>query len=496
MKNIFFILLLFSSIAYSKENVNILSYYGVNNTIDGQPMVDMINKLRFYPVFSYREHTDSVKITIYYGNEVYQRSAIRHQEGLYWEALLPQFTIGEAIQRYEVECAIDLQSQEISDKISDLSKFSKGYSKKISSFLNLGESINSTIESWNSLALDDQAKELKKYNDSIITKNQTNKAIYKAITDSIHLLTTKVKNLQEYDVFRNVAISQVNQVENAPKLIKLQRDLTDCTIMYTNLNGYIQQTLSEIDTSESEQYETAYDVLKATGDSLTNLSQQIIQLLNFQNKIQDLSSNIDSILQREFIVKKELRKYLTIQLQDTSSFGISIKPSDIIINDKLTYAKVLYRNYKYSNRTMPALDPAERLSIFRIRYIPFPIVNGELLGPSRKNIPIVFEIGLTFGNVLISSNEILKPVFSPNNFGVSIALTPSFFKEDTKILALALTYDFNVYASLAVGVNFGSGTREYEKDSPIPPQTYFSVGINQKAFQLLMKGVKNTFSKN
>ncbi len=169
---------------------------------------------------------------------------------------------------------------------------------------------------------------------------------------------------------------------------------------------------------------------------------------------------------------------------DKKFTGISIQKSDILIEEDV--AKILYRNYNTNNRSLAALDPAERISIFRVRYIPFPVIGESLAGPSRNGIPIVFEAGISFGNVVVTTNEITDIKFSPKKLGVAVAFTPELFSEDAKILALALTYDFNLYASIGIGANFGTLSENAEP--------YFSFGINQKAFEALIRGVAGIFS--
>src|SRR5687768_15174737 len=88
---------------FGRDKVNVLSYYAVSNAIDGQPLIDRRNVLRFYPVFALQDSVQYVKVIIYHGNEVSVADAVRFLHGHYWESQLPEFDIGEAIQRYEVE---------------------------------------------------------------------------------------------------------------------------------------------------------------------------------------------------------------------------------------------------------------------------------------------------------------------------------------------------------------------------------------------------------
>ena len=97
------VLLIVRSLVAAGEPPNVISYYAVNNTLDGQPMIDMVNVLRFYPVYAMRSSIDRVKITIYYGGNIYARDASSYEDGLYWQSLLPSLRLGQAIQRIEVE---------------------------------------------------------------------------------------------------------------------------------------------------------------------------------------------------------------------------------------------------------------------------------------------------------------------------------------------------------------------------------------------------------
>ena len=39
--------------ALGDDDINVLSYYASGNSLDGQPMVDRANVLRFFPIFRY-----------------------------------------------------------------------------------------------------------------------------------------------------------------------------------------------------------------------------------------------------------------------------------------------------------------------------------------------------------------------------------------------------------------------------------------------------------
>ena len=100
---VFALISLASLCAEAQDDENVLSYFAVSNSIDGQLMADTRNILRFFPVYAMQRQIDSVQITVYYGGNIYSRRADSRKDGKYWEALLPTFKLGEAIQRLEVE---------------------------------------------------------------------------------------------------------------------------------------------------------------------------------------------------------------------------------------------------------------------------------------------------------------------------------------------------------------------------------------------------------
>ncbi len=184
-------------------------------------------------------------------------------------------------------------------------------------------------------------------------------------------------------------------------------------------------------------------------------------------------------------VKRNLAADLEVGLTDTSYIGPSVTSSDLVIGDDLKSARILYRNYKGSLRRMPALDPAERMGIFRIRYVPFPIVGSDtnprmnLKRPFAAGSPAVFEVGLAFGDALVPGDDFVVPAFSWQRLGVAFAITQQLFSDSAQVLALAVTYDFNSYGSIGVGANFAGKAAH----------GYLSFGINKQAFDALMKGI-------
>lgn len=80
----------------------------------------------------------------------------------------------------------------------------------------------------------------------------------------------------------------------------------------------------------------------------------------------------------------------------------------------------------------------------------FQLLGNKNYRPFVNNSLTVFEIGLGFGNVTVPGDEFVKPTLSFDRLGVAVAITEKLFSNDAEILALALTYDFNVYGILGL----------------------------------------------
>ena len=177
-------------------------------------------------------------------------------------------------------------------------------------------------------------------------------------------------------------------------------------------------------------------------------------------------------------------------LVDTLLSGPSVRKSDIVVDEDLSGASILYRNYKTSLRFMPALDPAERMGIFRARYVPFPIVGTydsprmNLKKPLSTSSPTVFEIGLAFGDAIVPGDDFVMPEFSWRRLGVAFAVTERLFNDDAEIIGVVMTYDFNSYGSIGLGGNFAYNQTH----------GYTSLGINKKAFEAVLGGLAKLFT--
>ncbi|MCC7437422.1 MAG: hypothetical protein IT211_02885 [Armatimonadetes bacterium] len=290
------------------DTPNVLSYYAMGNSMDGQPMVDMANILRFYPVFALQQYTDAVIITIYYGPYVYTDTARPMNDKQYWESRLPRFELGQAIQRIDVRTSI----------------------------------------------------------------NQNN-----PITTS----------------------------------------------------GLTFASIPSIDSA------------------------------------------------------------IYAQITDTNYSGVSVRKGDVIIDNPGYRIQILYRNHKTSLRELPALDPAENVGLFRARFIPFVIIGKDLLTTFTGGHGAVFEIGLAFGDVRVSGDDFIKPELSLRRLGVAFAVTNRLFSDDARIRALAFTYDFTSYGSIAAGVNFPGEN----SSSSMKNELYMSFGVNKRAFEQMLKKISGLF---
>ncbi|MBI1806498.1 MAG: hypothetical protein HYR76_05545 [Ignavibacteria bacterium] len=412
------------SLRAGDDKVNVLGYYAVNNSLDGQLMVDMVNVLRFYPVFAMRDSTNSVFVTIYYGGNIFSRPARQMDGGRYWQVLLPIFRLGEAIQRIEVDVRFGLRKSIIESyqKKLDIIAFEirneqdKERQKFKGTKKEFGDLIKSNNKEFNKLGLTSaQADQLRKHLE---------------------------EDVDTYETLRDSLITGEADREIADSLISIR-----------------SQSL--------KQYLSNYEI---------DVKQKIMSLELQRNQV------LDS-------VRTKLARLIEIDLTDTNYSGPSVRRSDLIISDDLNSARILYRNYKKELRYMPALDPAERMGVFRVRYVPFPVVGTPdnakttLRGPTGDNALTVFEVGLAFGDAIVPGDEFVMPEFSFRRLGFAFAITEKLFNSDAQIVALALTYDFNSYGSIGVGANLAQHQ----------VHEYFSFGINKKAFEVALAGLTGLF---
>lgn len=394
------------------DNINVLSYYAISNQLDGQPMFEMNNVLRFYPVFSFRENTNSVYITIYKNGTRFHVPAIANEDKSYWEIRLPSFELGEAIQRIEVEAKIEardfygaaLNEYKLSllreMKNSECGKGDSCNNKRCAEFLDMLKRIDDFIEADYTMA--------------------------------------RIENSTQYSLNIDTAQAKAN-------LLYYKSDFEKISIPKN----------AELDSGK--------------------IQEQYSQLL----------AHNWLAIDRYTEIPEAVTNYLVKKLSDTMQVGTSIRAADIKFDKYGKEANLLYRNYKRGVRYLTALDPAERLGLFRLRYIPFAIIGKELVKPIGNNATGIFEVGMSFGDPIVSGDDFAVPPLSFERLGIAFAVSHELFSDSARISALAFTYDFNSYGSIAAGANFNV------KDNKI--QSYLSFGINRKAFEGIVKIMQDFF---
>lgn len=486
MKNVIIpiaLILLLPVVGVGENNdVNVLNYYAVTNSIDGQPLIDRINVMRFLPVFAMREYVDSVHITIFFGSKIYSRSAVSIEGGRYWEVMLPQFRLGEAIQRIEVEVQfslpvsyqnkIDLVKRKYDHALEELRKERESAEAIKKQLPVLEQSIKSLSESLLQTGDKDTAKtryatQMKESNDAFkdlgITSNEADGLrIPFAEADSAGYFQKRA------DLLERKNISSPDTVNMIHLLIEVR----------TKLVQEYQKKYIELATEEQR--------LKKTLRRNRSLSDSLARtVLQSEDRITSLQSRYLS--ERE-ILTREIEKEIEVGLTDTMYVGPAVKKSDLVIDANFKKARILYRNYKTALRKMLALDPAERVGIFRVRYIPFAIVGIKespmsLRGQFSQTPTTTFEVGLSFGDAITPGDEFVPTEFSLRRLGVAFAVTQKLFKDDADIMAIAVTYDFNSYASIGYGANFAHSV----------VRGYASLGINKKAFEQVVAALGKLF---
>lgn len=405
------------------EKVNVISYYAVGNTLDGQPMIDMVNVLRFFPVFAMRDGIQKVTVTVYVGGSIFERDADCMSAKSYWEVLLPKFSLGEAIQRIEVRTEFRLEVV-TSGHLADTLRI-------------LREARTSADREF-----DRQERRLTRleraYQDSI-----NNAAGVRDDSRIRQMMTLQKEDTTKFETFVSRLV--------APESVKVVR-------AYVRQLARIQQE---------------------------RISNQRVYL----ESIDEMRKQSQTLSVQEEGLKSDIERDLTSKFIDTSYAGPSIRRSDVILDFANLKGYILYRNYKTSLRRMPALDPAERLGIFRARYVPFPIVGTQakprmnLKKPMSTSSPTVLEIGLAFGDAIVPGDEFVVPEFSWRRLGIAFAITERLFSDSAEVIGLALTYDFNSYGSIGIGGNFARNE----------VHGYASLGINKKAFEAVIKGLAGLF---
>lgn len=472
-------LLLMPGFAFAQNDgdVNVLSYYAVGNSLDGQILINTVNVLRFYPVFAARTSTDTVRVTVYYGPNTFTRLASKMENGRYWQVLLPPFHLGEAIQRLEVETHIKIDptynlQMRLGEARAELLK--NAVSQFTASVSHVQSGVATMVTSLDNLksTLTDGTVKLSNLNGQFDTVGKTVCSSYadlKRYLDAnvvgrLNVLpqTSDSSYADQLNLLRSAVAAMVDSIAS------IHRPLEDQSSAMNKLIDNVTATV------------LAIDALPGVTKSRDTLKQSLYVFIQEQEKLM-------------FAFRDSIISQITGKVNDTNYLGIGIRSSDVVLDEGLEGAKILYRNYKSGLRQLPALDPAEKLGIFRIRYIPFAVVGGKLRGPfgshSNSTRPPVgmFEVGLGFGDVAVPGDDFVKPELSIRRLGVSFVITEKLFNADAQILALALTYDFNSYGSIGAGANFAP-LRDTKS-----PESYFSFGINKLAFEALLGEFQKLF---
>lgn len=444
MKKLIIVFMIFFSVLSAQDDINVMSYYASDNSLDGQPLIDKVNILKFYPVFAIQDSIKSVNVTIYYGNKTYENYADKMNGGKYWQTLLPEFKLGDAIQRVEVETEFSVPKRLLE----------KWYIFQ-EELINIIKRKNLVIEK-NKMIIERIRKpaEIMSGIQFGILVNVINKS-FKDISllaqeDSSNI----INNIEITLKYENILDSTANDTTLLPKFISLVRD----KIKFNKILDYVA-------------------IRNNTADELLRINE------NYRDLGQSVAIYKDTL-------RSNIFNEIIGEFADTSFSGPAIRKSDLIIEDDFKSARLLYRYYKNNLRYRKVLDPAESLGIFRARYIPLPVVGTprdnkvQLLRPMEANVPVVFEVGLAFGDEVVSGDNTFEPAFSLSRLGVAIVITEKLFKADAEILGIAFTYDFNSYASIGFGRNLAQG-QSYP---------YFSFGINKKAFEQLLVGLAGLFN--
>lgn len=478
------------------DDDNIISYYAVGNSLDGQPLIDTKNSLRFFPVYQFRNKMQKVNVRVYVGSTIWDRNAIKSEDGSFWQAGLPDFKLGEAIQRLEVETQMIFGLYENDGYNSDnklknyIELINRSQNNLINSeneFTNLSEEVTNKFKNKSegiSSQLDQILLSLKE-----IQNDNSNNKKRKEFNQNIENDLNKLKS----DLENKVIIPLKNEIEKPDSENNSSLD-TLLTEVNNNVK-FIKSDLEEL--SKKNFYDGEASILKDNIEKMKNVLNEINSSfgnlignnsLKFADKI---AENINKLQNSKDSLRNYIFQEITSQLTDSNLSGPSIRKSDIVIkidNNNNIIVNMLYRNYKTTLRQLPALDPAERLGIFRVRYIPFPVVGNKLYRPLTDNSLAVFEIGIGFGDVAVTGDEFIKPTLSFDRLGVAFAISNKLFDSSAQIVALALTYDFNVYGSIGAGVNF------IDPEGNQKLKTYFSFGINKKAFEFLVVNIAKIFN--
>jgi hypothetical protein len=216
---------------------------------------------------------------------------------------------------------------------------------------------------------------------------------------------------------------------------------------------------------------TKIDFYLTVSNSLESFKADVYQASS-ASAMEHLQSNIDN---------PDYRAYVENRL--SSMLDIRYAPGDTNL------IEYVYRNDKQTLRYLQAGDPEERLSIFRIRLVPFPIYANTSADMGQRDVQwqrgrVVLEVNLNFGYAVVKNDNFMPRFFDINRLGLGLAISNTTFT-DGDFLAITLAYDVNTYASISFGATVAQR-----------PGFYMGVGINARAFQDLVKGAAAVFARN
>lgn len=315
MKNLSIIIIVSLIVAVNYKNTcsqsddekNIISYYAVGNSLDGQPLIDYKNALRFFPVFRFREETKSVKFTAYIGNRIYTREAIQSEDKSFWQANLPDFRLGEAIQRLEVETKIEADSK----RLEEFNKLKENLEKKLDAVEELLEDnknkIKENIERINTsltqYPLEDINSKVKSFKEDVDSLKHNSGEKLDKINSLISRLNEIVGNINNNPGNISGIIEKLNEISQSTAIIK-------------------EEIKSESDVSNellknNNELKSCFDTLKRI---LTNITDG--EFVN--SAITGIKSLIDKSLELDTLknnLKDELVKEMSQKFVDTTLSG-------------------------------------------------------------------------------------------------------------------------------------------------------------------------------
>lgn len=479
--------------------MNVLSYYAIGNSLDGQPMIERPNVLRFYPVYALRDYIDTVRVTIYYGPHIFTRNADPYDGQRYWQVLLPKFVLGEAIQRIEVETSMDLsqhplvvryqtlldslqrQLKEVQDGLKSTASEIQEAVRGISN--NAGQALGAYR-----IAVDATRKPGELVTVTFPPVNRGNEPSIQTLICNLQVLCKKLSESSLcVDSLLRAQLPPLTEQLRKLSMGEIEKDVTlvpDLTVVDSTCRSELL-----------EQAATTLIRIDSSIDRYQNLLADTVAKI-----VQENMGGSDALLTTFTTAYDSLRSLIAAesydQLTDTMFAGPGVRKGDVILMmvGRIVRARILYRNYKTTLRNLPALDPAERLGIFRLRYVPFVVRGKDYTTPFSSTSTAVFEVGLGFSNVAISGDDFVIPDLSLRRLGIAFAVTSKLFSDEATIRALVVTYDFNAYGSIGIGANF-PGQRSKPGDVQPLYQSYISFGINKLAFEQLLVGLSGLLNR-